>query len=304
MGDANLKLFDMQQQLREKDKKMENLLHEVQEKNEELNNTLAELKQTQTQLVQLEKMASLGNLVSGVAHEVNTPLGMGVTLASHLQDETKELLNNLKNEKLKRSELELFCHGCSENCQLLLSNLERAANLVRSFKQVAVDQSCEEVRLFKISQYLQDVLLSLRPKLKKTQIQVTIEAPENEIEVETYPGALAQIVTNLVMNALIHAFDNGEKSGQILFVIEFEDSDVKLKVADDGKGMEKSVCDKIFEPYFTTKRAAGGCGLGLNIVYNLVVHQLLGSISCQSSIGKGTVFSLQFPMRVKSSPSE
>lgn len=270
----------------------------------QLQSVRAEMELIRKKFMKAQEMSSLASLVSGVAHEVNTPLGMAVTLASHLQDETTALLKELQDEKLKRSQLQQFCYEGIENCRLLLSNLERAATLIQSFKQVAVDQSCGEVRVFKVSQYLQEVLLSLHPKLKKTPIQVTVEAPENEPEVQTYPGAIAQIVTNLVLNALIHAFDNGEKSGQILLVVEFENSDVKLKVADDGNGMEKSVCDKIFEPYFTTKRNAGGCGLGLSIVYNLVVEQLRGSISCQSSIGKGTVFLLRFPMRVKSDSGE
>lgn len=276
----------------------------LSEQKEQLQSLKSEIQVLQNKFIKAQRMASLGNLVGGVAHEVNTPIGMAVTLASSLQDETTALLKDLESDKLKRSQLQRFCQEGTENCQMLLSNLERAANLIRSFKQVAVDQSCGELRSFKISQYLNEVLLSLHPKLKKTQIQVTVKAPEDEQEVQTYPGALAQITTNLVMNSLIHAFDNGEKKGQILFVIEFENSDVKLNVSDDGKGMEKAVSEKIFDPYFTTKRSAGGSGLGLSIVYNLVVHQLRGSISCQSSPGSGTVFSLQFPMRVNSSPDE
>lgn len=297
------RMYSKEQFVKALRKEVANRTFELFEKREQLKAVISEMELTRNQLVEAEKMASLGNLVSGVAHEVNTPLGVSVTLASHLQDETTDLLNNVESGQLKRSDLERYCSESNENCQLLLSNLARAANLIRSFKQVAVDQGCEEVRSFKVSQYLQEILLSLHHKLKKTQIQVNIEAPENEIEVQTYPGALAQIVTNLVMNAFIHAFDNGQESGQILFSIEFDNSNVLLKVSDDGKGMEKYVCDKIFEPFFTTKRGSGGSGLGMNIVYNLVVHQLLGTISCQSSIGKGSTFLLQFPMRIESEAS-
>lgn len=279
-------------------KEVSNRTLELFEKREELKSVISEMKSTRDKLVEAEKMASLGSLVSGVAHEVNTPLGMGVTLASHLQTETTELLKKVESGQLKRSGLESYCNEAGETCELLLSNLGRAANLIRSFKQVAVDQSCDEVRSFKASEYLQEVLLSLNPKLKKTQIQVVIEAPENEMEIQTYPGAIAQIVTNLVMNALIHAFDNGNNSGKILFSIEFDKSHVQLTVTDDGNGMEEIVRDKVFDPFFTTKRGSGGSGLGMNIVYNLTAHQLRGSISCKSSIGKGTSFSLRFPMQI------
>lgn len=271
----------------------------LSEQKEQLQSLKSEMQLLQNKYIKAERMASLGSLVSGVAHEVNTPLGVSVTLASHMQDETKQLSKNLKTGQLKRSALENYCSESSDNCQMLLANLQRAANLIHSFKQVAVDQSCEELRSFKISEYMQEVLLSLHHKLKKTQIEVKVEAPDNEIEVQTYPGALAQIMTNLVMNAFIHAFNNGQESGQILFSIEYEKDNVKLKVEDNGKGMEQDVCDKIFELFFTTKRGSGGSGLGMNIVYNLVVHRLLGTISCQSSIGKGSTFLLKFPKRIE-----
>ncbi|WP_051303007.1 sensor histidine kinase [Psychromonas aquimarina] len=271
---------------------------ELFEKREQLKVVIQEMELTKNQLVESEKMASLGSLVSGVAHEVNTPLGVSVTLASHLQDETNRLSENAVSGTLKRSELDSYCIESIENCTMLLANLERAADLIRSFKQVAVDQSSAEVRKFKISEYVHEVLLSLRSKLKKTQIKISVEVPEDEPEVKTYPGALAQIITNLVMNALIHAFKNGSEKGVIRFSIEFEQDDVKLSVADDGKGMEPAVCAKIFDPFFTTQRGSGGSGLGLNIVYNLVVHQLLGTISCRSTLGQGSVFNLRFPKRV------
>ena len=183
--------------------------------------------------------------------------------------------------------------------QLLLSNLDRAASLIRSFKQVAVDQCSQEMRTFKVSEYLKEILSSLHPKLKKTKIKVEIEVTGEELEVQTYPGALAQIVTNLVLNAIIHAFDNGQKSGLIVFDIEFYKDEVLLKIIDDGAGMDESVRDKIFDPFFTTKRGTGGSGLGLNIVYNLVVHQLLGCIDCQSEKGKGSTFTLRFPQKIE-----
>jgi signal transduction histidine kinase len=281
-------------------KEVANRTLQLFQKREEVKAALNEMRATQAQLVEAEKMALLGNLVAGVAHEVNTPLGLSVTLASHLQDENNQLMKKIASGQLKRSELETYCDESTENCRILLSNLQRAANLIRSFKQVAVDQGSEELRAFKISEYLQELLLSLHPKFKKTQVEVQVAPPENEVEVQTYPGAFAQIVSNIAMNALIHAFDNGQRSGLLLFSLEYEKESVKLKVEDNGKGMEKEVCDKIFEPFFTTTRGSGGSGLGMSIVYNLVVHQLHGSISCQSTVDKGTTFLLQFPIRIES----
>lgn len=292
------RIYSKEQFLKILRKEVTNRTYELFEKREQLKTVIKEMGLTRNKLVQAEKMASLGNLVCGVAHEVNTPLGMGVTLASHLQDETTELLKQINNGQLTRSGLERYGNETNENCQLLLANLARAANLIRSFKQVAVDQGCDELRTFKISEYIKEILLSLHHKLKKTEIQVRIDAPEDEREVHTYPGAIAQIVTNLVMNALIHGFDNGQRSGQILFTIEFDKNDVTLQVSDNGQGMEPSVCDKIFDPFFTTKRGSGGSGLGMSIVYNLVVNQLLGSISCTSRIGQASTFILHFPIRV------
>jgi len=259
----------------------------------------SEMKLTWKQLVEAEKMASLGNLVSAVAHEVNTPLGMSVMLASHLQNETKKLFGNIESGLLKRSELEHYCSECIESYTLLLSNLERATSLIHSFKQVAVDQCNQKLRSFKVSEYLKEILLSLHPKLKKTKIEVEVQVTGEELIVQTYPGALAQIVTNLVLNAVIHAFDNGQKSGLILFNLAFYEGEAELKIIDDGTGMDESVRGKIFEPFFTTKHDVCGSGLGLNIVYNLVVHQLLGSIDCLSAKGKGTIFTLRFPQKIE-----
>ncbi|MCP4324515.1 MAG: HAMP domain-containing histidine kinase [Alteromonadales bacterium] len=273
---------------------------ELFEKREQLKVVINEMEETKDQLVESEKMASLGNLVGGVAHEVNTPLGIGVTLGSHIQEETKELLSKVESGKLKRSDLDLYCHELVDSCALLLSNLDRAANLISSFKQVAVDQSCEEIRAFKLSEYIDEVLLSLHPRIKKTAIKVEVIAPQDEPFLNTYPGAIAQIVTNLVINGLIHAFDNGKESGNICFLLTCNEKELIMKVEDDGKGMLPEVAKNIFEPFYTTLRGKGGSGLGMSIVYNLVVHQLQGSIKCHSIIGEGTTFNICFPIQIDS----
>ncbi|WP_094751620.1 sensor histidine kinase [Psychromonas sp. CD1] len=271
------------------------------ENRENLKCLMHEMEATKDQLVESEKMASLGSLVSGVAHEVNTPLGIGVTIASHLQCEAQKLLEKVKGNKLKRSELDNYCLENNESCQLLLANLERAAKLISSFKLIAVDQSCDDVRTFKMSEYLQEVFLSLRHTLKNSavSIEIKIEDPENEPLIETIPGAISQISNNLVMNAFIHAFVQGKKEGEITFNLVYEKNVILLTVSDNGLGMEEKVRAKIFEPFYTTKRGEGGSGLGLSIVYNLVVHQLKGSIKCQSTLGEGSSFLVRLPLKIK-----
>ncbi|WP_022941896.1 sensor histidine kinase [Psychromonas hadalis] len=281
-------------------KEVSNRTLELFEKREQLKVVIHEMEMTKSQLVESEKMASLGNLVSGVAHEVNTPLGISVTLGSHLHEETKLLLANVESGVLKRSDLDRYCSETLENCTLLLANLDRAANLISSFKQVAVDQSSDEVRSFKVSEYIDEVLLSLHPRIKKTAIKITVNVPPDEPFLTTYPGAIAQIVTNLVMNSLIHAFNNSQDAGNINFQLSIKDNEMLIEVSDDGKGMPFDVAEKIFEPFFTTQRGHGGSGLGLSIVYNLVVHQLKGRIKCKSILQEGTTFFIRFPMQTSS----
>ena len=269
---------------------------ELFEKRELLKVALNEMEETKHQLAENEKMASLGNLVGGVAHEVNTPLGISVTLGSFLQDGIKLLQKNIESGNLKRSDLDNYCTESLESCELLLSNLDRAANLISSFKQVAVDQSSGEMRSFKLSEYTDEVLVSLRPFIKKSNIEVEVHAPINEPTLNSCPGSIAQIITNLVMNAVIHGFNNGKNNGKIDFIFVAKKDSMLMTVCDDGVGMPDEVTHKIFEPFYTTKRGNGGSGLGMSIVYNLVVHQLQGSIKCQSELGRGTRFTICLPM--------
>jgi len=274
---------------------------ELFEKREELKMVINEMAQTKNQLVESEKMASLGSLVSGVAHEVNTPLGISVTLGSHLQDETMQLLANVKKGTLKRSDLDSFCAETIQSCTLLQANLERAANLISSFKQVAVDRSSDELRTFKMSEYIDEVILSLHPQLKKTSIEIVVDAPKDEPLMLSYPGDIAQIITNLVMNAIIHAFNKGVDKGKVIFTFSINQGEMLLKVHDNGKGMLPGTVEKIFDPFFTTERGNGGSGLGMHITYNLVVHSLGGRIKCQSELGEGTTFLIDIPMQVNQS---
>jgi signal transduction histidine kinase len=262
--------------------------------NSELKVAMEKLQHTQNHLIQSEKMVALGGLVAGVSHEINTPLGISVTASSHLQEKTKDIVNLFKRNTMKKSDLEKYLSIANESTEAILSNLVRASELVKSFKQVAVDQSDEQKRSFKLKEYTNQVLLSLRPKLKKTKVSVGINCDE-ELEINSFPGAFSQIITNLVMNSLVHAFDENQE-GAIIFDIEKKDKNIIFTYSDNGKGIKEDIVSKIFDPFFTTKRGKGGTGLGLNIVYNIVTQTLLGTIECKSKENLGTIFKITFPV--------
>lgn len=274
---------------------------ELEAANTELQSSMEKLKIAQDELVESEKMASLGGLVSGVAHEVNTPLGIGITAASHLEEELKQTNAIFDRGELKKQDFVAFLSDCGDTSRILLSNLQRAADLVRSFKQVAVDQSSEDKRELEIVSYIEDILRSLNPKLKKTQVSVTTDFCESMV-VETFPGALAQVLTNLIMNALTHAYADGTQPGILTIRLAPQPNMVKLEIEDDGVGMNSATRRRIFEPFYTTRRGTGGSGLGLNIVYNLVNQKLGGRITCSSEPGQGTRFTILMPLQAPDLP--
>lgn len=252
------------------------------------------LRKAEVQLREAEKMAALGELVAGVAHEINTPVGIGVTAASHLDVKTKEILQTFETGKLKKSDLQSY-FGTAENAsQSILSNLKRAADLVKSFKQVAVDQANQEDRIFNVKEYLDEVILSLKPQLKKTNHVIEIKC-DDVLEVKSSPGAFAQIITNFIMNSLKHGFEKVE-NGIIKLEFYLNFNQLVFIYSDNGKGIPKSHIKKVFDPFFTTKRAKGGTGLGLNIVYNIVTQKLNGTISCSSPNKDGVVFEIRIPL--------
>lgn len=251
------------------------------------------LKRTQAQLVQSEKMAALGRLVAGVAHEINTPIGVGITAASHISDETKRLIKLYNDNQMKREDLEKYLETMWSTSDMILKNLDNASELISNFKQVAVDRTDNKRRKFKLKEYLKDILISLKPKLKNTKHKVKINGPD-DLEVDTFPGAISQIITNLTVNSLRHAFEEQEKGTIEIDIIE-KDKVIKLVYTDNGRGMAREEQEKIFEPFYTTKRGQGGTGLGLNLVYNLVSSTLNGKIECESIPGEGTTFIILFP---------
>ncbi len=273
------------------------LEEKVEERTTELKQSLDTIQKTQAQLVQSEKMAALGGLVAGVAHEVNTPIGIAVTAASHLEDKTQEFVAKVAAQKLKRSDLNSYAKTAGDSSNLILKNLSGAVKIVQGFKQVAVDQTSGERREFTLKAYIEDVLLSLKPKLKKTKHLVTVNCPE-ALTLNSYPGAFSQIISNLVMNSLIHGFDEME-AGEISFDATEDNGSIILTYRDNGKGMNEKDLNKIFDPFFTTKRSQGGSGLGMHIVHNLVTQSLRGKISCESTQGNGMMIRMKIPEGMK-----
>ena len=266
----------------------------VLERTADLTFAVDQLRSAQRQLVDSEKMAALGNLVAGVAHEINTPLGISVTAASHLGDISQRLTRQLESGQLKKSELSDFAQASQSAVELVMVNLRRASELVKSFKQVAVDQSSEQRRMIELKPYFQEILNSLRPTTKRFRHVIEMDI-EEDVHWDSYPGALYQIITNLVLNALNHAF--AEPDQGVIRIQASADSDaICVCVSDNGCGMDAETANHIFEPFFTTKRGQGGSGLGLHIVFNLVTSVLGGSITVQTAPGAGAQFLIRVPL--------
>ncbi len=267
---------------------------ELDASNKELKDTLERLQRMQDHLVQTEKLASLGELIAGVAHEINTPVGIAYTASTHLRQNAREIAGRYEKGEMKRSDLEDFLEVCMESSRLLISNLDRASELIRSFKQVAIDQSGEGKRRFYLREYIAEILLSLRPVLKKTSHEVAV-AGDKDLVLDSFPGAFSQILTNLITNSLNHAYDQGQ-AGRLEISFRKDDDQLCLIFKDDGKGISQENLENIFSPFFTTNREKGGSGLGLHIVYNIVSQRLHGTINCESELGKGTTFNITLPL--------
>jgi signal transduction histidine kinase len=269
----------------------------IQEQNIQLTNTMEIMESTKVQLVESEKMASLGSLVAGVAHEINTPIGIGITAITSLQEEVKKLGQCIENNRLSKNVLVDYLDLFEKISDLVLVNLSRVGTLVKSFKQVSVDQSYDEIRNLELNEYVQAVVNSIRPNYKHSDIKIDVDI-DSSIICDVYPGALSQVISNLVINAFVHAFDK-EKKGEIIISATQQGDLVALNIRDNGQGMSVQDRVKAFEPFFTTKRNKGGTGLGLHIVYNLVTQKLLGDIRCESEQGTGSEFKITFPLQGK-----
>lgn len=256
---------------------------------------LTRLCQTQDNLVQAEKMASLGRLVAGIAHEVNTPVGTALAAATRLANDTRGIEQALAAGTLRREQMNEYIDATSLAARILQSNMERAARLIESFKHVAVDRTRQDRRRFDLAGYLEEVVISLRPQTRKTPHAIALVGA-TRLPVDTYPDAVAQLVTNLLVNAVTHAFPEG-RTGRVELDLRADPSGwVELRVRDDGKGMAREQLDRVFEPFFTTGREKGGSGLGLYLAYSQVSQKLGGTLTVESSLpNQGTCFLARFP---------
>jgi signal transduction histidine kinase len=256
---------------------------------------LAELQETQQSLIEAEKLAALGGLVAGVAHEVNNPIGIGITVASSFARRCDQFAQEVRDGAVRRSRLDEFLSGSQEAAKQLVANLNRAADLVQSFRQVAVDRSQAERRTFDLKEATEQIVASLRPALKRSSIALSLNLPEG-IVMDSYPGPYGQVLTNLVLNALVHAFPDSRTGSIRLTARAIGSFQVEVEFVDDGIGMSAEVQHRAFEPFFTTRRNRGGTGLGLHIVYNLVTRQLGGRVRLESDLGHGTTFRIRLPL--------
>jgi signal transduction histidine kinase len=275
----------------------------LREAKERADAALAQLRRAQADLIQSEKLASLGQIVAGVAHEINTPVGIALTTATTLGEEVKSFGAVAESGQVPRARFLHFVERVREGAELLYANLTRAAVLVQSFKQVAADRVSSERRAFLMDEWARELLTSLRPVLRRAGQEVELTCPPGLL-VDTYPGALAQVLTNLVMNALTHAFAPGT-TGRLTLAIDKASADmVRIVFADDGRGIAPENLGKVFDPFFTTARNRGSTGLGLHIAFNLVTGPLEGKIDVASRPGEGTRFVLMLPMRASGASGE
>ncbi len=262
---------------------------------EELREALKRLQETQAQLIRTEKLASLGGMVAGIAHEINTPIGVAVTATSAVRAWMQRLRKAQARGQLTVQELDKLLGAVEDAAALALNNVTRAADLVGSFKEVAVDQTSEERRPVKLKHYVDEIFLSLAPTLRKAKHATRVDGPD-DLVVDTFPGAIAQILTNFVSNSILHGYPDG-RHGNLAVTIRSDGEVTLMTYADDGAGIAAAHLPKIFDPFFTTKRGAGGSGLGLHIVHNLVTQRLGGTIEVESVEGRGAEFRIRLPKR-------
>ncbi|MBZ9611537.1 ATP-binding protein [Rheinheimera maricola] len=267
---------------------------ELQHSITELDQAISHLKTTQSKLVEQEKMASLGSLVAGVAHEINTPIGVAVTAVTHLSYLTDQLCSSLEEGHLSKAVFVRITHELIEAAAVIHKNLERAAEQIRSFKLIAIDQSSEEARHFNLLDYMQNVVLSLSPKLKKTQHKIKLEIAA-DIELFSFPGIFSQIFTNLIMNSLIHGFVE-KIDGEICIQAAIQDGYLHLNYYDNGRGIAKEIKPRIWDPFVTSNRGGGGSGLGTYILYNLITQGLNGRIDLIDDVQTGVHFAMLLPL--------
>ena len=289
LEEANLQLAEANALL---EARVQERTRDIEQANRTLQRQMADLERAQSELIRSERLASLGALVAGVAHEINTPIGVSVTAASFLEATIEEYMA-LPSSQDQSPEAQRLLTRSQECLRMILSNLDRASRLIRSFKQVSVDRTYDQIRRINLREYLDEIITSLGPSYRKTPHRLENRC-ERDVWLTTHPGAVSQIISNLLVNALQHAFPP-DHAGQMELSVEETEDAVLLRFCDNGQGMEADTLQRIFDPFFTTKRGNGGSGLGLFIVHNLVQNELNGTIECESAPGAGTLFRIRLP---------
>lgn len=280
---------------------MATMNQELARRRAEAEEALSRLETAQDQLVQTEKLAGLGALVAGVAHEINTPVGIALGCASHLADTTRTIHRLFAADDVGIEDFERYMETAGDTAALILANCERAAELIRSFKQVAVDRTSEAWRTYRLDGVIRETMASLGPNLRHASLAVDVACPA-DLAVDGDPGVLSQILTNLAMNAMVHGYDSGQGGTLSITVDQPAEDMVRLIFADDGKGIAEQHLPRIFDPFFTTRRGSGGTGLGLHIVHNLVRGPLGGTLTADSREGDGTTITVTFPVSGREHP--
>jgi signal transduction histidine kinase len=239
-------------------------------------------------------MASLGRLVAGFAHEINTPIGIALTASSSIMESSKYIEQMLMQDEVEEEDLTSTLETIRDASRLVLSNLNRSASLVGSFKRTSIDQSIEDLSFYSLNDTIVDVLTNMRIKIKNSSIKTVFDNHEN-ISLYGNPGDIFQVISNLFENSVLHGFEDGKLKGEIRIVVQREKKDILIHYSDTGKGMSAEIIEHIFEPFYTTMRARGGTGLGMYICHNIVTSRLKGTINCTSTQGKGTNFLITFP---------
>lgn len=295
---SDFSLFQTTVTLEEKVRQRTHELHDTMDQlaraNEQLDTSLTELKSTQNQLVESRKMAALGGLVTGVAHEINTPAGIAVTASSMIGEEIKELRRLLAEEKLSRNRLDDFLSIIEDSNKLTLRNLQRVSRLVKDFKEVAVNQSSMEKHTIRLDQLIRNTCQLLQPNLTDKQTQLNLKL-EKGVYAHTYSIAIEQIITNLITNSLEHGFKPEHLQPAITIESRTDRNNIQLVFSDNGQGIAEEIRERVFEPFYTTRRGQGGTGLGLHITYNLVTEILQGQIEYQPNSKSGARFCICFP---------
>ncbi len=289
----------VQQQLKNINLELENRVADrtrnLQQTVDELNQTLAELNATQGKLIEAEKLSSLGGMVAGIAHEINTPLGLCITIHSYIQDHYISMKQRFDAGEMRKQDFVDFIGMMDESLSILDKNLQRSAHLIKSFKQVSEDQTGEHIRKFALNAYLEEILETLSPKFKQNKHHVEIDCPE-QLWMETFAGSVSQVLTNLIMNSLLHGFEF-KNDGVIRIQAAEERGNIIIRYSDDGIGLSAEARQKIFDPFYTTKRGQGGTGLGMHLVYNIVHQRLRGDIQIEES-PQGAAFRLTMPKSI------